>query len=58
MTLASQCRYTLIMQGWRWLEKNGKNPSTPSEEDPWQFRDQSVEITIPPLGMVVFKYTK
>tara|TARA_R110000796_G_scaffold100757_7_gene209445 strand:+ start:18 stop:611 length:594 start_codon:yes stop_codon:yes gene_type:complete len=27
-----------------------------TKTDPWHFRDQSIEIDIPPLGMVVFKY--
>ena len=27
-----------------------------TKADPWHFRDQSIEIDIPPLGMVVFKY--
>ena len=27
-----------------------------TQNEPWQFRDQSVEVTIPPLGAVVFKY--
>ncbi len=33
-----------------------KNKQRTSEKQPWQFRDDSVEITIPPLGMVVLKY--
>ncbi|MGS2726377.1 1,4-alpha-glucan branching protein GlgB [Psychroserpens sp. BH13MA-6] len=33
-----------------------KNTSLTSEKKPWQFRDDSVEIVIPPLGMVAFKY--
>ncbi|MUU77410.1 1,4-alpha-glucan branching protein GlgB [Winogradskyella endarachnes] len=27
-----------------------------TKKDPWHFRDQSIVIDIPPLGMVVFKY--
>tara|TARA_R110002033_G_scaffold34761_5_gene72445 strand:- start:2030 stop:2875 length:846 start_codon:yes stop_codon:yes gene_type:complete len=27
-----------------------------TKADPWHFRDQSIEIDIPPLGMIVFKY--
>lgn len=37
---------------------NYKNKLQPVQEKPWQFRDYSVEITIPPLGMVAFKYSK
>jgi 1,4-alpha-glucan branching enzyme len=37
---------------------NYKNKMKTSEAEPWQFRDNSVEINIPPLGMVVFKYAK
>jgi len=33
-----------------------KNKILASEKETWQFRDYSVEVTIPPLGMVVFKY--
>lgn len=33
-----------------------KNKILSSEEKEWQFRNNSVEITIPPLGMVAFKY--
>ncbi|WMI67166.1 1,4-alpha-glucan branching protein GlgB [Mangrovimonas sp. YM274] len=33
-----------------------KNNTKTSQEVPWHFRDDSVEITIPPLGMVAFKY--
>ena len=32
------------------------NAQLTSEKSSWQFRDHSVEITIPPLGMVAFKY--
>ncbi|WP_138434510.1 1,4-alpha-glucan branching protein GlgB [Winogradskyella algicola] len=35
-----------------------KNKTQSSETEPWQFRDNSIAITIPPLGMVVFKYTQ
>ena len=35
-----------------------KNPVKTTKADPWHFRDQSVEIDIPPLGMVAFKYEK
>ena len=35
-----------------------KNKILTSEKEEWQFRDHSVEVTIPPLGMVVFKYQK
>ena len=35
-----------------------KNKILTSEKKEWQFRDHSVEVTIPPLGMVVFKYQK
>jgi 1,4-alpha-glucan branching enzyme len=35
-----------------------KNKAFPSEKKEWQFRKQSAEITIPPLGMVAFKYVK
>jgi 1,4-alpha-glucan branching enzyme len=37
---------------------NYKNKMKTSEAEPWQFRDNSVEINIPPLGMLVFKYAK
>jgi len=33
-----------------------KNKISETKEEPWQFRDFSVNITIPPLGLVVFKY--
>ena len=33
-----------------------KNKIQSAKAEPWQFRDHSVTITIPPLGMVVFKY--
>lgn len=33
-----------------------KNTIQTSKPEPWQFRDHSIAITIPPLGMVVFKY--
>ncbi|SDB42092.1 1,4-alpha-glucan branching enzyme [Flavobacteriaceae bacterium MAR_2010_188] len=32
------------------------NKTIKSEDQSWQFRDQSAVITIPPLAMVVFKY--
>jgi len=35
-----------------------KNKIQTTKAEPWQFRDDSIEINIPPLGMVVFKYTK
>ena len=35
-----------------------KNKVITSENKEWQFRDHSAEITIPPLGMVAFKYSK
>ena len=35
-----------------------KNKIKTTEADPWQFRDDSIEVNIPPLGMVVFKYSK
>jgi len=35
-----------------------KNKLQISEKKPWQFRDNSIEINIPPLGMVAFKYVK
>ena len=35
-----------------------KNKILSSEKEEWQFRDHSVEVKIPPLGMVVFKYQK
>ncbi|NRB60511.1 MAG: 1,4-alpha-glucan branching protein GlgB [Winogradskyella sp.] len=34
-----------------------KNKVKTTSETPWNFRDHSIEITIPPLGMVVFKYS-
>ncbi|WP_370392435.1 1,4-alpha-glucan branching protein GlgB [uncultured Winogradskyella sp.] len=37
---------------------NYKNKMKTSKAEPWQFRDNSVEINIPPLGMLVFKYAK
>ncbi len=37
---------------------NYRNKLVVSEEKEWQFRDNSVEIVIPPLGMVAFKYSK
>ncbi len=33
-----------------------KNKMQSTKEVPWQFRDNSIEIDIPPLGMVAFKY--
>ena len=35
-----------------------KNSKRPSEKKSWHYRDNSVEITIPPLAMVAFKYEK
>ena len=35
---------------------NFKNKIITSESKEWQIRKHSVEITIPPLGMVAFKY--
>jgi 1,4-alpha-glucan branching enzyme len=35
-----------------------KNRIQSSKSEPWQFRDNSIEIDIPPLGMVAFKYSK
>ena len=35
-----------------------KNKMQTTEDNPWQFRDNSIEIDIPPLGMVAFKYQK
>lgn len=35
---------------------NYKNKALVSESKEWQFREHSAEITIPPLGMVAFKY--
>ncbi|MEO1032734.1 MAG: 1,4-alpha-glucan branching protein GlgB [Bacteroidota bacterium] len=35
-----------------------KNKIQATKAEPWQFRDDSIEIAIPPLGMVAFKYTK
>ncbi len=35
-----------------------KNTMRSTKPEPWQFRDDSIEANIPPLGMVVFKYTK
>ncbi|WP_026752942.1 1,4-alpha-glucan branching protein GlgB [Sediminibacter sp. Hel_I_10] len=34
------------------------NKTISSDKEAWHFRDDSVEINIPPLGMVAFKYTK
>ncbi len=34
-----------------------KNSSRETEKKSWNFRKNSVEITIPPLGMVAFKYS-
>ena len=33
-----------------------QNKQKMSENKPWNFRDQSIEINIPPLGMVALKY--
>ena len=35
-----------------------KNKAFDTEKLEWQFRKQSAEIKVPPLGMVVFKYSK
>ncbi|NNF82754.1 MAG: 1,4-alpha-glucan branching enzyme, partial [Flavobacteriaceae bacterium] len=35
-----------------------KNTIRKAEKVEWQFRKHSVEITIPPFGMVAFKYSK
>lgn len=35
-----------------------KNKIKSTHANPWQFRDNSVEIDIPPLGAVVLKYSK
>ncbi|WP_426430247.1 1,4-alpha-glucan branching protein GlgB [Winogradskyella sp. HB-48] len=35
-----------------------KNKTQTVKTEPWQYRDYSVEINIPPLGMVAFKYSK
>ena len=35
-----------------------KNKQKISEKEPWNFRDDSIEIDIPPLGMVAFKYVQ
>ncbi|WP_299364201.1 1,4-alpha-glucan branching protein GlgB [Winogradskyella sp.] len=35
-----------------------KNKMQTTKAEPWQFRDDSIEINIPPLGMVAFKYSK
>ncbi|WP_262733955.1 1,4-alpha-glucan branching protein GlgB [Gaetbulibacter sp. NE] len=35
-----------------------QNKTLKSEKKDWQYRKHSVEITIPPLGMVAFKYSK
>jgi 1,4-alpha-glucan branching enzyme len=34
------------------------NKNVTAKAKPWQFRDHSAEISIPPLGLVVFKYVK
>ena len=35
---------------------NYKNKMQTTIPEPWQFRDDSINVNIPPLGMVVFKY--
>jgi len=35
-----------------------KNKQKISEKEPWNFRDDSIEIDIPPVGMVAFKYVQ
>ncbi|WP_033960582.1 1,4-alpha-glucan branching protein GlgB [Psychroserpens jangbogonensis] len=37
---------------------NYTNKSIATKEEPWHFRDHSVNVKIPPLGVVVFKYMK
>jgi 1,4-alpha-glucan branching enzyme len=32
------------------------NKKVTSEELKWNFREHSVELTLPPLGLMVFKY--
>ncbi len=34
-----------------------KNNFKTSKAIPWQFRDDSIEVNVPPLGLVVFKYS-
>ena len=34
-----------------------KNKIQSTKAEPWQFRDDSIELNIPPLGMVAFKYS-
>ncbi len=35
-----------------------KNKMKTTKAKAWHFRDQSIEVDIPPLGMVAFKYSK
>jgi len=35
-----------------------KNRKQATQSEPWNYRDNSLEINIPPIGMVVFKYSK
>ncbi|MBU2921427.1 1,4-alpha-glucan branching protein GlgB [Winogradskyella psychrotolerans] len=35
-----------------------KNRKKATQSEPWNYRDNSLEINIPPIGMVVFKYSK
>ncbi|RCW92553.1 1,4-alpha-glucan branching protein GlgB [Winogradskyella arenosi] len=35
-----------------------KNKVKATKAEPWNFRDHSIKIDIPPLGMVAFKYSK
>ena len=35
-----------------------KNTIQTVKAEPWQYRDYSVEVNIPPLGMVALKYSK
>ncbi|MFD1015323.1 1,4-alpha-glucan branching protein GlgB [Winogradskyella rapida] len=35
-----------------------KNKAKATKAEPWNFRDHSIKIDIPPLGMVAFKYSK
>jgi 1,4-alpha-glucan branching enzyme len=34
-----------------------KNNLQTSKAEAWQFRDHSIEVNIPPLGMIIFKYS-
>ena len=37
---------------------NYKNSNISAEKKEWNFRKYSTEINIPPLGMVILKYTR